>query len=146
MSGERIVSATRVIDAPAADIFDILADPARHHVFDGSGTVVAGHADNPDRLSLGARFGMDMRIVVPYRMTSEVVEFVENEVIAWRHFGHHVWRYQLEPVEGGTKVTESFNWGVARFPPFYEWVGYPEKHKVNMAESLARLDEHLTGD
>ncbi|MEL7208760.1 MAG: SRPBCC family protein [Actinomycetota bacterium] len=145
MSDERIVSATRVIAAEPSAIFDVLADPARHHVFDGSGTVVGGRDDNPERLSLGARFGMDMRIVVPYRMSNEVVEFVENEVIAWRHFGHHVWRYQLVPVEGGTEVTESFNWGVARFPPFYEWVGYPTKHEANMAESLARLDEHLTG-
>ncbi|MEM9133682.1 MAG: SRPBCC family protein [Actinomycetota bacterium] len=143
---DKIVSATRVIDAEPSVIFDLLADPARHHVFDGSGTVQAGRSNNPERLSMGAKFGMDMKIFfLPYRISSEVVEFVENEAIAWRHLGHHVWRYELEAVEGGTKVTESFNWGVARFPPMYEWVGYPAQHEKNMAETLTRLDEHLTG-
>ena len=78
-------------------------------------------------------------------MTSEVVEFEEDRVIAWRHFGHHVWRYELEPItDSKTRVTESFNWGVARFPPFYEWVGYPARHEVNMAKTLERLDAVLT--
>ncbi len=146
MSDDKIVSVTRVIAAEPSVIFDLLADPAQHHVFDGSGTVMAGRSKNPERLSLGAKFGMDMKMFgVPYRMSNTVVEFVENELIAWRHFGNHVWRYQLEAVEGGTAVTESFDWGVARFPPMYEWVGYPSQHEKNIAETLARLDEHLTG-
>lgn len=142
---ERVVSATRDIDAPAAAIFELLADPGKHHMFDGSDTVVAGDPKNPDRLALGDRFGMSMKLGVPYRMTSEVVAFEEDRVIAWRHFGHHVWRYELEPLsDNSTRVTESFNWGVARFPPFYEWVGYPAKHEVNMAKTLERLDAVLT--
>lgn len=143
--GDRVVSVSRVIAAEPAAIFDLLADPAMHRVFDGSDTVQASRAGNPERLHLGARFGMDMKFGVPYRITNEVVEFEECRRIAWRHVGHHIWRYELEPVEGGTKVTESFDWGSARFPPFYEWVGYPEKHRVNMAETLARLEAHLTG-
>lgn len=144
MSGEqghRVVSAERLIAAPAATIFDLLADPSAHHRFDGSDTVVSAPDGNPERLSLGARFGMNMRLVVPYRMSNEVVEFEEDRLIAWRHFGHHVWRYELEPVEGGTLVTESFDWSTARFPPFYEWVGYPARHEVNMANTLERLAE-----
>lgn len=143
---EQIVSASRDIDAPAAAIFELLADPGAHHRFDGSGTVVAGNPGNPDRLALGDRFGMRMRLGVPYRMTSEVVAFEENRVIAWRHFGHHVWRYELEPIsEHRTRVTESFNWGVARFPPLYEWVGYPSRHEENMAKTLERLEAVVTG-
>lgn len=142
---DKIVSASREIDAPAGEIFDLLADPGQHHIFDGSDTVVSGDSKNPDRLSLGAKFGMSMKLGIPYRITSEVVEFEEDRVIAWRHFGHHVWRYELEPIsESKTLVTESFNWGVARFPPFYEWAGYPAKHEVNMAKTLERLDAVLT--
>ncbi len=128
-------------------IFDLLADPAKHQLFDGSETVVAGLETNPDRLSMGARFGMSMRMGLPYRMTSEVVEFETDRVIAWRHFGHHIWRYQLEPIDGGlTRVTESFNWGTSRFPPvLYEWVGYPAKHEVNMAKTLERLASVVEG-
>ena len=139
MSKERVVSAERVIDAPAEKIFDLLADPAAHQRFDGSDTVVSGHADNPDRLSLGARFGMSMKMGVPYRITNEVVEFEDNRRIAWRHFAHHIWRYELEPTDGGTRVTESFDWGSSRFPPFYEWMGYPARHETNMARTLERL-------
>lgn len=142
-TSKRTVSVSRVINATPDAIFDILADPGRHHVIDGSGTVQAGRSGNPERLSLGARFGMDMKMGVPYRITNEVVEFDEDRRIAWRHFGHHIWRYELEPVEGGTRVTESFDWSKARFPPFYEWMGYPAKHEVNMARTLERLEAHL---
>lgn len=139
--GERVVSVQRLIQAPAEAIFDLLADPAAHGRFDGSDTVVAARDGNPERLGLGSRFGMDMRIGIPYRISNEVVEFEENRLIAWRHFAHHIWRYRLEPSEGGTLVTESFDWSKARFPPFYEWVGYPAKHRTNMTRTLERLAE-----
>lgn len=141
-TSDRVVAVSREIAAPASAIFDLLADPAKHHVFDGSDTVVAGRGSNPERLSAGAKFGMDMKLGLPYRMTNEVVAFEEDTVIAWRHFGHHVWRYELEAIDDGTtRVTESFDWGVARFPPMYEWLGYPTKHIDNMTKSLARLAE-----
>ena len=38
-------------------------------------------------------------------------------------------------------MTESFDWSKARFPPVYEWVGYPDRHRVNMTASLERLAE-----
>jgi len=41
---------------------------------------------------------------------NRVVEFEENRRIAWHHFAQFVWRYELEEVEGGTMVTESFNY------------------------------------
>ncbi|MEZ5227234.1 MAG: SRPBCC family protein [Acidimicrobiales bacterium] len=142
-TGDKIVSATRRIDAPANVIFDLLANPARHSEIDGSGTVREGHADNPKRLALGDRFGMDMKMGVPYRISNEVV--VRGEPgDRGRHFGHHVWRYDLEPDGDATIVTESFNWGVARFPPFYEWMGYPAKHEKNMAATLERLEAVVT--
>ncbi len=143
-TNEKIVSASRRIEAPASQIFDLLADPARHREIDGSGTVRNGHPDNPERLALGDSFGMDMKIGVPYRISNEVVEFEENHVIAWRHFGHHVWRYELEADGDATVVTESFNWGVARFPPFYQWMGYPAKSEANMKATLERLDAVMT--
>jgi len=108
--------------------------------------VKAARPSGPKRLSNGAKFGMDMKIAgIPYRISNEVVEFVENERIAWRHFGHHIWRYELEAIDDTTtKVTESFEWGAARFPPMYEWVGYPEKHKGNIEATLDRLEAVVT--
>jgi hypothetical protein len=144
---DKIVSDTRDIPAPAHAIFELLADPARHAEIDGSDMVQAARPSGPERLSLGAKFGMDMKIfgLVPYAISNEVVEFVEDERIAWRHFGHHIWRYELEALDDETtRVTESFEWGTARFPPMYEWVGYPEKHQKNIAVTLERLEQVMT--
>lgn len=145
MSDSRVVSVERRIEAAPSAIFDLLADPSAHSRFDGSDTVVSARDGNPERLDLGSRFGMDMRLGLPYKISNEVVEFEEDRLIAWRHFGHHVWRYRLQPVDGATLVTESFDWSKARFPPFYEWVGYPDRHLVNMEKTLARLAELVEG-
>ena len=53
---------------------------------------------------------MSMKIGVPYSISNTVVEFEEGSVIAWQHFGRHIWRYRLEPVPGGTTVTEEFDY------------------------------------
>ena len=49
------------INAPASKIFDLLANPANHQLFDGSGTIRAS-ISGPARLYLGAKFGMAMKI------------------------------------------------------------------------------------
>lgn len=108
----RSVSASTVVGAPPEAVFDLLADPRRHAEFDGSGTVRAAVA-GPDRLAPGATFGMTMRWGVPYQVRNTVVEFDEGRRIGWRHFGRHVWRYELEPVPGGTLVTETFDYAPA---------------------------------
>ena len=140
---DKIVSGTRTINAPASVIFDLLADPARHAEIDGSDMVQAARPSGPKRLSNGAKFGMDMKFLgfLPYRISNTICEFVENERIAWTHFGGHIWRYELETIDADTtKVTESFEWGTGRFPPMYEWVGYPKQHEGNIAETLQRLE------
>ena len=45
---------------------------------------------------LGDRFGMDMKLGVPYRMSSTVVEYEADRLLAWAHFGGHRWRYELD--------------------------------------------------
>jgi uncharacterized protein YndB with AHSA1/START domain len=112
-----IISATRTVAAPAAEIFDLLATPRRHSEFDGSGSVRGVQERTPERLSAGAKFGMQMRIGLPYKILNEVVEFDEPTRIAWRHFGGHVWRYLLDPVDDQhTRVTEQFDTTGSRAP------------------------------
>jgi len=113
---ERVVRRSVVVNATLQQIFDLLANPSEHVNFDGSGTVRRTVDDNPDRLELGARFGMKMRMGVPYKMTNEVVEFEEPRLIAWRHLGGHVWRYRLREVDGGTEITEEFDWRPSKAP------------------------------
>ena len=140
----RIVSASRTIAAPAERIFDVLDDPSKHPLIDGSGTVT-GSKSTPTRLSLGSTFSMEMKQGARYVTKNVVSEYEENRVIAWHHFARFVWRYELEPVDGGTKVTESFDyskpWGILIIP-----LGYPERNRAGMEKTLERLDRLVTTD
>ena len=137
---EQQVSGSRVIAADAADIFALLVDPARHADFDGSGTVRTPSSGADELLKMGSKFGMNMRYIVPYRIGNTVVEFEQDRLIAWQHFGKHRWRYELEPVEGGTKVTETFDYSTSLFPKGIELMGYPDQHRENIAKTLERLE------
>ena len=140
---DKVVSRETVVPSPPGAIFDLLADPHRHCEIDGSGSVRRSEIDAPERLSLGARFGMKMRIVVPYRITNEVVEFEEGRRIAWRHFGGHVWRYILEPVAGGTKVTEQFDWTNNRSPLLLKVMRAQENNAKAIERTLENLRERF---
>lgn len=135
----KITGDSRFVPAPAADIFELLANPARHGEIDGSNMIQHVLESAPARLSLGSTFGMSMKKGVPYKITNTVVEFEEGRRIAWRHFGGHVWRYILEPVEGGTQVTEQFEWTNAKSPLLLELARYPKKNLVNIKRTLDNL-------
>lgn len=140
MSRTRQVSDTIVIASAPGPIFDILADPRQHPRIDGSG-MVRGVITGPDRLELGARFGMRMRRGAPYRVTNVVLEFEPDRVIAWRHFGRHVWRYQLDPVDGGTRVTETFDWSPAPLRLLLDVSPVPRGNARAISATLRRLKE-----
>ena len=132
-------SARIVINAPAGLIFDVVADPSQHHRFDGSG-MVEGSVSGPRRLEGGSRFGMQMRMKVPYRTSNEVVEFEDGRLIAWCHFNHHRWRYEFEPVdEHTTIVTETFDGSTARFPPGLLLINAYAGNQIAVAKTLVRL-------
>lgn len=143
-STPRSVSVSRVIAAPAHEIFAVLADARRHPEIDGSGTVRASRDSDPQPLVLGSRFGMDMKIGIPYRMTNEVVEYEQDRLIAWQHWGRHRWRYELRPVDGGTEVTETFDWSTSLAPWYITLAGWPRRHPPAMAATLERLEEVVT--
>ena len=138
----RQTSVSRVIAAPPQQIFDVLTDASLHAVIDGSGTVRG--ARTSERLTMGSKFGMDMKMGMPYRISNVVVEFEPNRRIAWRHVGRHRWRFTLEEVEGGTEVTETFDWSTALVPKAIELIGYPARHEAHMERTLERLDSFVT--
>lgn len=135
----RIVSRSTIVPAPAQMIFDLLADPRRHSEIDGSGSVQAAQINAPERLSLNATFGMQMKIGLPYKITNTVVEFEEGKTIAWRHFGGHIWRYILEPVDGGTKVTEQFDWNKSKSPLILKLRKSPQDNAKSIEKTLENL-------
>jgi len=143
---EKVISVERVIPASAQQIFDLLADPSMHPVLDGSGTVKRSAESNPARLRLGARFGMGMRLVGPYRVRNKVSEFEEGRRIGWHHFANNVWRYELEPVDGGTRVRESFDYTRGLFPRFVlKALGFLDRTPAAMERTLENIEQHLAG-
>ena len=129
------------IDAPARVIFDLVANPAAHQRFDGSGTVKKA-ISGPERLYLGARFGMAMKIKVPYRIKNTVVAFEENKKITWCHLMKWTWCYELQAITPNqTVVTESFD--ASEIPSFAKWwlkkTGAMDHNPRWMAKSLVKL-------
>lgn len=125
MTTHDVATVERLIAAPADQIFDLFADPARHQEIDGSDTV-RGTPDGSQRLALGSEFGMSMHMGFSYSMVSTVVEFDENRLIAWQTrpniapmrllVGGRIWRYELAPQDGGTLVRESWDIRKEAFP------------------------------
>ena len=136
------VSHSIVIDADPSSVFDVLVDPTQHQLFDGSGTV-KGSISGPPRLYLGATFSMRMHWYAPYPIRNTVTEYEEDRCIGWRHFARHVWRYELEPVDGergvATKVTETFDYGRAPLSRVYERLGFVGNAENAIPASLQQL-------
>ncbi|MGH9016785.1 MAG: SRPBCC family protein [Acidimicrobiales bacterium] len=149
MDGD-VVSTEKVIKAPPEAIFALLADASRHPDIDGSGTVKQAKADAPSRLALGSTFGMSMKIGIGYSMLNTVVEFEDNRRIAWQarppgFFGKvsagRIWRYELEPVDGGTRVRESWDVSQDKQKRLLKMGGMAKKTEANMAGTLDRIAE-----
>lgn len=122
-----VVEVTRGIAAPAPRIFAVLADPARHPEFDGSGMLRQALAPRPVG-DVGDAFVMAMHNeeMGDYEMTNHVVEYDPDRRIAWEPVmsaasreedvaflgdrAHHRWGYTLVPEgEEFTVVTETFD-------------------------------------
>ena len=142
------VTVERIIPALPAAIFALLTDPSRHRDIDGSGTVRDVKGDS-SRLALGSVFGMSMKLGIPYSMVSTVVEYEEDRLLAWqtrgpgrigKHVGGRIWRYELEPVDGATRVRET--WDITHESAITKPIvrkGANDARK-NMAATLERIE------
>lgn len=146
------ISVERTIPAPPEQIFDVLADPARHPEVDASGSVKATTSDAPTRLSMGATFRVSMKRGFSYSMVNTVTEFEDNRRIAWSpkpasgrgaRFVGRIWRYTLEPVEGGTKVTETWDISKEALRHVLRLVAVKDTRK-SMEKSLENLEALVT--
>ncbi|WP_301546666.1 prolipoprotein diacylglyceryl transferase [Gordonia sp. X0973] len=110
----RIVSVSREIEAPASEIFEIIADPAQQPRIDGN--------DNLDQAEAGQRV---TAVGDTFAMTNtsgrvrenKIVEFTEGKRIAWMpsEVGKtppgHLWRWECDAIDDGhTKVTHTYDW------------------------------------
>jgi uncharacterized protein YndB with AHSA1/START domain len=143
-TGPRKVTRTAEVQAPAAELFEILADPRRHGELDGSGTVL-DTVGGPARLGPQDRFSVRMKQHgVPYKITSRVTEFTDGRVLEWQHPLGHRWRWELDPVSGGvTRVTESFDYSRVSWlkAKGLELTGTPAQNAAGIEATLGQLQD-----
>jgi len=110
----RVVSPARDVAAPAARLFELIADPARQPEWDGNDNLAEAAAGQRVR-SVGDVFTMTLTIGAVRE--NHVVEFEEGRLIAWHPSEPgapppgHLWRWQLEPIDdANTCVTHTYDW------------------------------------
>ncbi|MGD0312145.1 MAG: dimethyladenosine transferase [Acidimicrobiales bacterium] len=149
-----VLTVERLICASPAAIFDVLADPSKHSLIDGSGMLQGSKGMGSERLALGSTFGMAMKLGVRYSTVSTVVEFEENRLIAWQTgpkgrvgewVAGRIWRYELESRGEATLVRESWDITTDHQRALLKlgdiWSG---KTRRDMELTLARLDTVVT--
>jgi hypothetical protein len=141
-TGRRKVSRAVEVQAPAAEVFDLVADPHRHGELDGSGTVL-DTVQGPRRLARDARFSVKMKQYgVPYRITSRVTDFDDGHVVEWRHPMGHRWRWEVTPLSADlTRVTETFDYSQVDSvrAKGLELFGYPQRNGAGIEATLRQL-------
>jgi hypothetical protein len=152
------VAVSRRVCAPAHDIFQVLANPARHPEFDGS-EMLRGVVSDATISGVGDIFVMKMYYseIGDYEMNNHVVEYELDRRIGWEPEagrGHpdaapgsaeparwgHRWSYQLTPAgPDATIVTEIYDCSAAPEDERLE-IGNGSIWAEAMARTLARLD------
>ena len=166
----RPLEVSRRIAAPAASIFEILANPQRHMDFDGSDMLRGAVLDGPIS-AVGDTFTMKMhRLGDDYLMLNYVVEFEPDRRVFWepapgdpsRAEGDdpskvgipagYRWGYILTPDgDGATVVTEVFDFGTVReeirqslLRDGGAWINGSNSVLESMKGSLERLEKITT--
>lgn len=110
----RIVRASRMVNADAERIFELIADPAQQPRWDGNDNLASAPTGQRVR-AVGDVF--KMTTTRGNHKENHVVEFIEGRQIAWEPadagqppFGH-IWRWILEPItRSQTEVTHVYDW------------------------------------
>ena len=143
-NGPNQVSRSVEVNAPAAELLAMVADPRRHNEIDGSGTV-NDNIKTPANLVAGAKFSTKMKMKgVPYWIVSTVTALKPDELVEWRHpFGHH-WRWEFEAISPTvTRVTETFdyrNTGPLKDGlRYYERTGFAKDNAKGIEATLTKL-------
>ncbi|GAB3300995.1 polyketide cyclase [Epidermidibacterium keratini] len=110
----RVVTVSREIAAPAAEIFELIADPSKQPQWDGMDNLTEAVASQRVH-DVGDVFSM--KLTNGFTRENHVVEFVEGRRIAWRpaEIGKeppgHLWRWKLDPIDDRrTTVTQTYDW------------------------------------
>ena len=154
MTDTKSETVSRLINAPAGDIFDLLSNPDRHADFDGSGFVRS--ADKPQRIqATGDVFRMNMagdHMGGEYQTDNLVTGFQANTLIAWKTAPTGTeppgweWLYELKS-EGSdsTTVTLTYDWSRVTDKELLKKVHFPLVSASQLEDSLASLASAVNG-
>jgi uncharacterized protein YndB with AHSA1/START domain len=149
------LSVERIIKTSPDKIFALLADAGKHAGFDGSESLNRASEESIP-LSKGSKFGMAMRgrrqtLFIPYRTTNTVIEYEPDRRIAWQTtafgglLGGRIWRYELSPADGGTRVRETWDVSQDKQKPMITSGSMPKQTEVGMRATLERIATLLEG-
>lgn len=145
--------AERTIAATPPAIFALLTDPARHHHTEPTDWVRGSLEESPPPITeVDQVFGIEMFHVNAggrYEMHNRVTVLDPGRAIAWEpsqyspegvlEGGGWFWRYDLEPVDEGTRVRLTYDWA-ATPPEIAEQIGgLPSVDTAHLDRSLASL-------
>jgi uncharacterized protein YndB with AHSA1/START domain len=144
----RIVSASREIAAPAAEIFELIADPSQQPRWDGNDNL--SQASSEQRVNAAGDV-FTMTHTTGNVRENHVIEFVEGHRIAWRPnepgqpAPGHLWRWELEPIDASrTRVTHTYDWTQLRDDKRLARARATTADKLQASlDRLANLAEHL---
>ena len=145
---EQQISASRLIDRSAADVFEVLSLPENHVALDGSGFVRS--VDQGDRITeRGQTFRMNMagpHMGGEYQTDNHVTGYDKDRLLAWQTAPADTeppgweWVWQIE--EDGpdrTNVTVTYDWRKVTDQALLEKLSFPLVPQEALEESLNRL-------
>ena len=150
MSESTQITASRTIDASAAQLFEVLSNPERHAELDGSGFVISD--EKSDRITTnGQVFTMNMtgdHMGGDYQTDNHVTGFDPNKMLAWKTAPAGVeppgweWLWQLE-AQGpdSTVVSVTYDWSKVTDKDLLQKLSFPLVPESALEASLGHLAE-----
>ena len=152
----RVLQVRRPIAASPAAIFEVLASPAGHVAIDASGMLMSAGGDPVG--AVGDRFTVQMDREAlqdfplgEYEVDVVITRFEQDRSIAWgiesallQPSIGHVYGYDLEPIDGGTMVTSTYDW--TDIHPDWEAAVdaiFPVVSETNLRATLGILARHV---
>ncbi|MCP3426591.1 polyketide cyclase [Rothia sp. AR01] len=143
-SRDVISAETTLSGTSAAEVYELVSQPRRHHELDGAGTV-RHQVRGPERPGEGEATTQFMRLYgIPYTITAHVVRAERDRAFAWRMPTGHTWAWEMEPAGDDVVVRETFDASGARalglpLARAFRLGGAFRRNREGIARSLAAL-------
>lgn len=152
---------SRIVNAPARRIFELLVDPSRHTEIDGSGMLRGVAGSTGPVTGVGDQFFMEMfqDALGDYQMANKVVAFERDRLIGWQprmerapesapQMGGHgprgqTYTYQLAADGNRTTVTQVYDWSAVTAPEILARM--PRVSAGQLRDTLDRLAAAVGG-